>query len=104
MEYSIIITTCENKKQGEKIARLLLEEGLAACIQLDEISSYYIWKSEIQADNEVRLMIKTKKDLYAKIEEKIRENHSYEVPEIIMLPIQNGFNKYLKWIDEAVIS
>jgi periplasmic divalent cation tolerance protein len=99
-KYAVVITTCPNEEIAKKIAGILLEKKLAACIQLFPINSYYFWKGEICNDNEITLFIKCNQTFYGKIEESIIENHPYEVPEIIMLPIIDGLNKYLGWIDE----
>ncbi|MCL2231208.1 MAG: divalent-cation tolerance protein CutA [Treponema sp.] len=100
-QYAMIINTCPNEETAKKIANLLLEKKLAACIQLFPINSFYSWKGEICNDNEIILFIKCRQDRYAAIEEAIIANHPYEVPEIIMLPVIGGFSKYLSWIDEV---
>ncbi|MCL2196422.1 MAG: divalent-cation tolerance protein CutA [Treponema sp.] len=100
-QYAMIVNTCPNEETAKKIANLLLEKKLAACIQLFPINSFYSWKGEICNDNEIILFIKCRQNFYAAIEEEIIANHPYEVPEIIMLPVIGGFNKYLGWIDEV---
>jgi periplasmic divalent cation tolerance protein len=100
-KYAVIINTCPDEETAKKITGVLLEKKLAACIQLFPINSYYSWKGEICNDNEIILFIKCNQSFYDKIEETIIANHPYEVPEIIMLPVINGLDKYLGWIDEA---
>jgi len=100
-KYAMAVTTCPNEDTAKKIANLLLEKKLAACVQLFPINSFYSWKGEICNDNEITLFIKCNQSFYAAIEETITANHPYEVPEIIMLPVINGFAKYLGWIDEV---
>ncbi|MCL2231213.1 MAG: divalent-cation tolerance protein CutA [Treponema sp.] len=100
-QYAMIINTCPDEETAKKIANLLLEKKLAACVQLFPINSIYSWKGEICNDNEIILFIKCRQNRYAAIEEVIIANHPYEVPEIIMLPVVSGFNKYLSWIDEV---
>jgi periplasmic divalent cation tolerance protein len=100
-QYSVIITTTSSKNDAEKIIRPLLEEKLAACIQIYDIKSFYSWEGKINEDNEQILLIKAKSDLYKEIEESIRKNHTYDVPEIIQLPILNGSASYLNWIEEV---
>ncbi len=101
MNYCIVITTCGSKERAESLAKLILEARLAACIQMSEISSLYHWEGNIANDNEVKLLIKTRKELYDKLETLIAINHEYEVPEIIMIPIEKGSAAYLDWISEA---
>jgi len=100
-QYAMIVNTCPNEETAKKIANILLEKKLAACIQLFPINSFYSWKGEICNDNEIILFIKCRQSSYTAIEEAIIANHPYEVPEIIMLPVIGGFNKYLDWIDDV---
>ncbi|MEA3290107.1 MAG: divalent-cation tolerance protein CutA, partial [Campylobacterota bacterium] len=79
----IVNTTCSSKKEAKKIADILLKNGLAACVQLTKIDSFYIWKEKRCEDKEYLLTIKTKKENYKQIKRKIKENHSYDLPEII---------------------
>jgi len=97
-EYCVILTTCGNKEESEKLARLLIESQLAACVQITGVTSFYEWDGTINRDNEQLLLIKAKSAHYDKIEEFISQNHSYDVPEIIQLPISDGSEAYLKWI------
>jgi len=97
-EYCVILTTCGNSTEAEKLARLLVESRLAACVQLTGVTSFYEWDGTVNRDNEQLLLIKAKSAHYDKIEELISQNHSYDVPEIIQLPISNGNETYLKWI------
>ena len=88
--------------ESEKIARVLIEEKLAACVNITDVDSYYRWEGEFCEDNEALLIIKTVKSKVNKIIERIKEVHSYDVPEIIALPIVAGYDKYLEWVDESV--
>jgi len=97
-EYCVILTTCGNKEEAEKLARLLIESRLAACVQITGVTSFYEWGGAVNRDNEQLLLIKAKSAHYDKIEELISRNHSYEVPEIVQLPISDGSEAYLKWI------
>ena len=99
-EYMLVTTACPDKASAKELARLLVEERLAACVQLMPIESVYSWKGEIHDENEVLLLIKTKSVLYERLQSLIWRNHSYEVPEIIQLPITGGLQAYMKWIDE----
>jgi len=102
-EYSMVITTCANKESAKKIANLLVERRLVACVQMLPIESTYLWKDEICNDNEIVLFMKSRIALFDKIKVAIRENHTYEVPEIIQIPITDGLPEYLKWIDGSVM-
>ncbi|AFY94019.1 divalent-cation tolerance protein CutA [Chamaesiphon minutus] len=97
--YSIVITTTSSKAEAEKIARALLELRLAACIQVTQIQSYYTWKESMNVDDEQLLLIKSKQADFTDIQECISANHSYEVPEIVQIPITDGLPQYLQWID-----
>ena len=98
-----IFTTTRNKKDAEKIADVLVKNKLAACVQiLGPIESIYKWKGKIEKSKEWLCLIKTKSEKYKKIEKTIKSLHSYEVPEIIALPIEKGNVKYFKWVDEQL--
>lgn len=88
--------------ESKKIARILIEEKLAACVNITEVNSYYRWEGEFCEDKEALLIIKTEKSRVDRIIERIKEVHSYELPEIIALPIVAGYDKYLEWVDESV--
>jgi len=100
MNITLIQTTCASKTEAKNIAKVLIEEKLAACIQLSEIESFYKWNNEFCNDNEVLLTIKTRKANFEKIKSKIKEYHSYDVPEIIEIDITNVDKRYLKFIGE----
>jgi periplasmic divalent cation tolerance protein len=102
--YSIIITTTPNKELAKKIAKLLVERHLAACVQMLPIESIYQWQGKICEENEIMLIIKSKNGLFEEIKTAIKENHTYEVPEIIQTPITDGLPDYLKWIDDCLCS
>jgi periplasmic divalent cation tolerance protein len=98
----IIFCTCPNKDTAEKIARLLVETNMAACVNiLPGISSIYSWKGQIESAQEHLLLIKAHKDYYQSIETTIRDLHPYELPEIIAVPIDCGLPEYLHWIDSC---
>jgi len=100
-KYILALTTVPDKKSGEEIARALVEERLAACVTVSgACQSTYWWKEKISQDEEYILFIKTRGELYSKLEEKILEIHPYEVPEIIALPLIKGHPKYLNWVDK----
>jgi periplasmic divalent cation tolerance protein len=99
--YSIVITTVSNKDEAEKIAGVLLARRLAACIQVSQIQSYYTWKEIVNVDDEQLLLIKCKQADFDEIQHCIISNHSYEVPEIIQIPITAGLPEYFQWISEV---
>ena len=99
--YSLFITTTANKESAKKIARLLVERKLAACGQIFPIESIYFWKEKICEENETMLFIKSRTALFDEIKTAIKENHSYEVPEIIQIPVTDGLPEYLGWINDC---
>lgn len=103
MTLIVVQTTCANKIEAKNIAKNLIENKLAACVQMSEIESFYIWDNELCNEKEILLSIKTKKENFKKIKSKIKELHSYDVPEIIEICINNSSKKYLKFIGENTI-
>lgn len=101
-EFGVILVTAGSKAQAEMLARSLVAAKLAACVTLLPVQSVYTWREEIHQEEEWQLMIKSKLDRFAELEAKIRELHSYEVPEIIALPIVQGSTSYLQWISQQV--
>ena len=99
--YTIITTTYPDKGTAKHTAKLLVERRLAACVQLLPIESIYSWQGQICNENEVKLLIKSRVELFDKIAELIKENHTYEVPEIVQIPITGGSAAYLGWIGEC---
>ncbi len=98
----VIFITAPNEDQAAGIARALLEARLAACVNIvRNIRSIYSWQGNIEDNTEVLMIVKTRKNLFAALSAKVRELHSYEVPEIIALPIIDGSENYLKWINES---
>lgn len=98
--YIQISTTTANKEEAQKIAQYLVEQKLVACVQISgPIESTYRWKGKIEIANEWLCLIKTREDLFAKVESAIKKMHPYETPEIIAVPIVKGSKEYLKWID-----
>ena len=101
--YSLVMTACGSREEAENLAASLVKNRLAACVQVTGITSFYEWKMKFTKDDEFLLLIKTKAMLYKNIEFFISRNHSYEVPEIIELPIRNGSESFFHWIDEVSI-
>jgi len=103
--YIQISTTTETKEQAQKIALYLVEQKLAACVQISgPIESTYHWKGKVETAGEWLCLIKTLEELFAKVESAIKELHSYETPEIIAVPIVKGSKEYLNWLDKETAS
>ncbi len=101
-EHIQVLTTTESEEDARRIARALLDKKLAACLQIiGPIKSIYRWKGEIVEGEEWLCLIKTRSELYQRVEREILEMHPYEVPEIIAVPVSNGHSEYLRWIDEC---
>ncbi len=98
MNPTIIQTTCSSRDEAKNIAKILIQEKLAACVQMYEIESFYNWDDKFCNDFETLLNIKTIKENFEKIKSKILELHSYDLPEIIQLDITNASEEYLKFI------
>lgn len=99
METIILFCTVPNNDVGVLIAQTLVERRLAACVNIiPGLTSVYFWKDEVCKDQELLLIIKTKKSCYAEVENEIKHLHPYEVPEIIALPIISGSHDYLEWL------
>jgi len=96
-DYVIVLCTAP-PEEAVKLAKILVEERLAACVNLARVRSYFFWESEVCNENEDLLIIKTKRRKLDDLTAKIREIHSYEVPEIISIPIMDGDERYLEWI------
>lgn len=102
--HSVVLVTASSQKEALAIASALVESRLAACVSLIPIHSVYTWQGEIHREQEWQLLIKTDLAQFETLATKIKELHSYEVPEIIALPIIAGSEPYLRWISEQVNS
>lgn len=99
MKNCVIYCTVPNEFNANLIATTLVEENLAACVNiLPSVTSVYKWEGIIQTDNEMLLIIKTQEEKFEALEAKIKELHEYTVPEIIALPIVKGSEEYQNWI------
>ncbi|MEM2211625.1 MAG: divalent-cation tolerance protein CutA [Nitrososphaerales archaeon] len=102
-EYIHVVATMSNKNEAERIAKLLLEKRVAGCVQIiGPITSMYWWKGKIERAEEWLCLIKSRLNLYNELESLIRENHSYEIPEILAMPIIKGNNDYIKWLNNEL--
>lgn len=101
----VVITTTETMADGERLAHLLVEAELAACVQIvPQIISVYRWQGKVEQTGEALLLIKTTRAVYAELETAIKQNHSYQTPEIIALSVQDGSAEYLSWLKVSVSS
>lgn len=100
--YLIVFVTASSKEEAERIAKGVLEEKLAACVNIiDAVHSHFWWQGKIDSAKEALLIIKTKKALINKLIRRVKSIHSYELPEIIALPIIYGSKEYLDWVNES---
>ncbi len=100
MSYVMVMATCADDREAGKIATLLVEKRLAACVQGSRVQSIFHWQGKIEEAREVQLMIKARLSDFGEIEKLIKENHSYENPEIIAIPIVAGSRAYLDWVED----
>jgi len=100
-EYVVVLSTTPNLSEAERLGKEMVEKGLVACVNIiPQIRSIYKWKEKLHNEEEMLLVMKSRKDRTGEIIDYIRKNHSYEVPEIVSLPITSGSEKYLAWIDQ----
>lgn len=95
---AVVVLVTARPDLASKLARSLVEARLAACVALSPIRSVYRWKGEVHDDEEVQLVLKTTRDRFEAIEAHLRAHHTYEVPELLMLPVQAGGEAYLRWL------
>ena len=101
--FKVCFITVPSPEEGKRLARLLLEEKAAACVNLvPQITSMYWWEGSIQEDSEVLLMVKTHQDRLSRLIELIQQHHPYKVAEVISLPIETGNPPYLAWMSECL--
>lgn len=98
----IVLTTVASAAEGDRIARTLVAEQLAACISLSPIRSVYRWQGEVQQTAELQLVIKTDLNRFEALQERLLQLHSYDLPELIAFPIAQGSPAYLDWIAQQL--
>ena len=105
MSAIVVIVTASNEEEAAKIGKALVDERLAACANIvPKIRSIYRWEGKVQDDPEALMLIKTTEDMFEALTARVKELHSYSVPEIIALPIGAGASDYLSWIEESTTS
>ena len=102
-EYCLIITTTNTKENANIITKVLLEEKLVACVQSTVVQSTYHWEEKIIESKEIQLQMKSKRSHFKKVQKSIEHLHNYDVPEIIMVPIEDANLSYLQWLEEETI-
>ncbi len=102
VNFGLVLVTAASEAEEENIAKSLVEHKLAACVSLLPIRSIYTWQGEIHAESEWQLVIKTDLAKFESLKTKVQELHSYEVPEIIAIPIIAGSEAYLDWIGQSL--
>ncbi|HQL39446.1 MAG TPA: divalent-cation tolerance protein CutA [Anaerolineaceae bacterium] len=101
--HCIVMTTTGSLEEAARLAEALVNQKLAACVQMIPMTSCYPWQGKVQVESEQLMLIKTAADLYPQVEVAIIRIHNYEVPEIIRVPMDGGFSGYLGWINENVV-
>lgn len=103
MKYCCVFSTIDSLKKAREIAGLLVSRKLAACVSIiSGLESHYCWKGKKEKTREYMLFIKTRTDVYKKLEKTLRRVHPYQVPEILCIPILKGSQSYLDWLDQGV--
>jgi len=102
--FCVVLTTVESEAQAEALAQQIVQARLGACVQVQDIKSFYIWQGEAHQEREYLLTIKTRSALYPQLQEFIRTHHSYDTPEIVQLPITAGGPDYLAWIEAGTLT
>jgi len=100
-EFIVVYVTAGSPSEGDRLARALVDERLAACVnRIAPVQSVYRWEGKLEQSEEQLLIIKTQRCLFAALEKRVRELHSYSVPEIVALPIIDGSQDYLRWLGD----
>lgn len=99
----VVLSTCGTEEEADRIARTLVESGLAACVTvIPQAFSYYRWKGAIERSPEYLLLIKSSRDLFTDLRRTLETAHSYELPEVLALPILDGSPNYLNWVQSEL--
>lgn len=99
----VVLTTCGSEEEAARLARLLVDERLAACAAVTpRVRSYYHWQGKLEESEEWALTLKTRRGLFPALLERIRAAHSYQVPEVLALPVADGNPDYLDWMEREL--
>lgn len=99
----VVLSTCASEDEAEKLARLMVEEHLAACVNvIPRLRSYYRWKGTVECAEEFLLVIKSSRDRMSSLVATLERAHSYQVPEVIALPVVEGASHYLQWWEASL--
>lgn len=99
----VVLSTCASEQQARELARHFVERRLAACVNIiPAVRSVYRWKDKIEEDAEWLLVIKSRRDIFPALREELAKLHTYEVPEAIALPVVDGSEAYLAWLERAL--
>lgn len=101
-DHIVVLVTTASEAEARRIARRLLQNKLAACVNFAEVESMFLWQGDIQEEDEVLMIIKTRMEVFDELANTVRIVHSYDNPEVIALPIALGARAYLNWIDHEV--
>jgi len=105
MEYSVVFITAPDEEEAARIARIIVEERIAGCVNIVKgIRSIYSWEGKVEDEHEVLMIVKTNRELFTELEKRVKELHSYSVPEIISLPVMEGSPEYLEWLKHELTS
>ncbi len=100
---TVVFSTCDSEDEARRIARELVEQRLAACVQIvPGVRSVYQWKGQVEEGAEFLLLMKTRRDLVAELARSVRKMHSYETPELVAAPVVDGLADYLAWMDREL--
>ena len=100
-QFCLVLVTCGNSAEAKEISRALVKERLAACVNIiPRMDSIFYWKNKISEERETLLIVKTRISLFSKLSKSVKGLHSYQVPEIIALPIISGEKNYLNWMEK----
>jgi periplasmic divalent cation tolerance protein len=100
--FSIVYITAANLEEAQKIGKTLVEERLAACVNIFPIQSIFRWNEKIDEANEFGMIVKTRSKKIKEIEQRVKELHSYEIPCVVSFRMDEGSDDYLEWIEESV--
>lgn len=102
--FRIVLTTVKDRAEARRLSKVLVSERLAACVsEVPGVSSVYRWRGKVERAREVMLFIKTTTRNLDKLINRIKELHSYEVPEVLVIRVERGLPEYLKWVEESLV-